>query len=361
MKILVVQDHLRCGGTERQSVSLANAFARAGHSCGLVTFRPGGVLAATVAPGVAHRALQPFDTRLDWFAPGLASHCARFQPDIILCMGRTANCRAGGLQRRLEATAVVATMRTGRPLPFRYRASLWRARAIVANSDDAARKLEAAYALPSTKIAVIRNSLVFPAIEDTKPHLALRQLHGAGPATVVLLCVAMFRPGKNQATLLQIVSRLPRELDWQLWLAGEGTTLPAAKTLATQLGLSDRVKFLGYQADPTPLYAAADVALLASTAESLSNFLIEAQAHGLPAVAFDVGGVRECFIPERTGWAVPPGDADAFLARLQSLLAPGGWSVEAAAMARAFARDGFAPERQSRAYLELFVRLGSVT
>jgi predicted ABC-type transport system involved in lysophospholipase L1 biosynthesis ATPase subunit len=44
MKILIIQDHLRSGGTERQSVLLANAFAAAGHPATLLTFRPGGPL-----------------------------------------------------------------------------------------------------------------------------------------------------------------------------------------------------------------------------------------------------------------------------------------------------------------------------
>ena len=50
MKILIVQDYLRSGGTERQSVLLANAFAAAGHATTLLTFRPGGPLDGTVSP-----------------------------------------------------------------------------------------------------------------------------------------------------------------------------------------------------------------------------------------------------------------------------------------------------------------------
>ena len=46
MKILLVQDYLRSGGTERQTILLANAFRAAGHAASLVTFRPGGALAS---------------------------------------------------------------------------------------------------------------------------------------------------------------------------------------------------------------------------------------------------------------------------------------------------------------------------
>jgi len=93
MKILIVQDHLRSGGTERQSVLLANAFSAAGHATGLLTFRPGGALDSTVSSSVERGSLQKSDRGLDWFAPGLSAAARRFDPEIILCMGRMAKWR----------------------------------------------------------------------------------------------------------------------------------------------------------------------------------------------------------------------------------------------------------------------------
>ncbi len=366
MKILVLQDHLRSGGTERQSVLLANAFAAAGHAVTLLTFRPGGALAATVAANITRQVLQPFDTHLDWFAPGLFGYTKRRAPDVILCMGRMANCYAGGLQKYLPRTTVIATMRTGKILPRLYRRSLHLARHVVANSHEAARVLTAAYAVPAEKIAVIHNSLVFtpdlagaatPPSRPETPRLTLRATQGATPATTILLCVAMFRPEKNQRALISLAARLPRDSDWQLWLAGEGETRPACAALAAQLGLADRVKFLGFQPDPAPLYRAADLAVLTSQSESLPNFLIEAQAHGLPIVADDVGGVSECFLPGETGWAVPPGDPDAFLATLTPVLTDPARRAAIAPKARVFAYESFSPDRQTQRYLDLFARL----
>src|SRR4051812_30294914 len=137
MKILILQDFLRSGGTERQSILLANAFAAAGHATTLLTFRPGGALAATVAPGVTRQSLQPFDFGLDWFAPALHQKVRALEPDVVLCMGRMANCYAGGLQRSLRRTTVVATMRTGKNLPALFRRSLTIVPSVVANSRDA--------------------------------------------------------------------------------------------------------------------------------------------------------------------------------------------------------------------------------
>jgi glycosyltransferase involved in cell wall biosynthesis len=188
---------------------------------------------------------------------------------------------------------------------------------------------------------------------------ALRAKHGATPATTVLLCVAMFRPEKNQRELIEIVAGLPPDADWQLWLAGDGETRPACERLAADLNLGTRVKFLGFTADPAPLYRAADLAVLASQSESLPNFLLEAQAHGLPVVACDVGGVRECFLPGETGWAVPSSDHAAFHSAIAPLISDPAHRATIAPRARTFARESFSPAHQTAAYLELFSRLRS--
>ncbi len=357
MKILVIQDHLRSGGTERQSVLLANACAAAGHEATLVTFRPGGTLADTVAPQVARRVLQPFDLGLDWFAPGLHRAARKIAPDIVLCMGRMANCYAGGLQQARPAAAVIATMRTGKPLPRLFRRSLQLARHVVANSFDARDLLVNRHGVPADKISVLHNSLVFPADTPGTRDDSLRAAHGAGPGTVVLLCVAMFRPEKNQRELVEIAAGLPTQGDWQLWLAGDGPARAECEQLVAARGLQRRVRFLGFHRDPTPFYRAADIAVHASRSESLSNFLIEAQAHGLPAVVYQVQGIAECFIPGTTGWVVPFGDRGAFRTALQPLLADPARRAACAAPARAYARGTFDQARQVEAYLDLFRRL----
>jgi glycosyltransferase involved in cell wall biosynthesis len=366
VKILIVQDYLRSGGTERQSILLANAFAAVGHATTLLTFRPGGPLAATVAAEVTRRALQPFDLGLDWFAPGLIGAVKTISPDVVLCMGRMANCYAGQIQRDASA-AVIATMRTGKALPAMFRRSLGTVRHIVANSRDARDTLVQDHGIPTQKISMIYNSLVFPgeATESPRnvggvpsPRDQLRTHYGATAATTVLLCVAMFRPEKNQCELIEIVAGLPAGFDWQLWLAGDGPARPECEQLATLKKLSGRVKFPGFHANPTALYHAADLAVHASWSEALSNFLIEAQAHGLPAVAYHAQGIEECFIPGTTGWAVARDDRAAFRAVLTRRMHDSAEDRQSAAVAaRAFARETFDPQRQVAAYLQLFQRL----
>ncbi len=360
MKILIFQDYLRSGGTERQSVFLANAFAKEGHETCLTTFRPGGPLAQTIAPAVTHRVLQPFDTHCDWIAPGLCTHLEANPADIILCMGRMANCYGQGIVREVQDrwpnTAVIGTMRTGKKLPWMFRRSLRHVHHVVANSRAAKNHLESHYSIAPEKISVVANSLVFPATPGTDIRSQVRATHGADEHTTVLLDVAMFRPEKNQRELVEIAAKLPLDFPWQLWLVGDGPALESCKKLAQKLSLTDRVKFHRLQRDPTPYYAAADLAVHASYSESLSNFLIEAQAHGLPAIAYNAQGVDECFIPDDTGISIHLGEQAAFCDAIQQLVAPDESRRE---RARTFARNSFDPQKQVKAYLDLFARLTS--
>lgn len=365
MKILVVQDFLRSGGTERQSVLLARGFAEAGHETRLLTFRPGGALdlaPAACPTGLERFSLQKRDTRLDWWAPGLTRHARAWSPAVVLCMGRMANSYAGALQDALPGAAVICTLRTGKPLPRPFRRALPRVQHVVANSHEARTVALTRYALPADHVSVIHNALVFPIAAASPAALdrraAVRLQHGATPETVVLLDVAMFRPEKNQIALVEVVAGLTHVArPVQLWLVGDGPARAACRRRALALGVTDRVRFLGWTADPAPFYGAADLAVHASRRESLSNFLIEAQAHGLPAVACDALGVAETFRPGETGFLIPPDDADAFRAALRTLIDDPARRADFGTAARRFARENFSTATQIGAYLALFQRL----
>lgn len=356
MKILIVQDHLRNGGTERQACLLANAFAQEGHPTALLTFRPGGALQHQTSPAVTRLTLQSRDTGWDWFAPGLVKTAKSWQPDIVLCMGRMANCYGERLTRSLPHACVVATLRTGKALPWFFRRSLHRVHHIVANSQDSRRRLLDTFSLPPDRVSVIYNALVFPPSRGDEAPLARQRVrihYGVSGATPVILSVGMFRPEKNQREIIEGLSEL-RTLPWVLWLAGDGPTRETCQGLVTERGLSDRVRFLGFTPNPSELYVAADVAVLTSQSESLSNFLIEAHAHGLPSVAYAVTGVHEC-----GGIALPPRDRTALVTTLSQLLTDESARRRESTRVLEFAQKTFAPERQTQAYLALFAHLHS--
>lgn len=183
MKILILQDFLRSGGTERQCVLLANAFAAAGHGVTLVTFRPGGALASTIGPAVRRVTLQPFDLGLDWFAPGLLRAVRAAAPDVVLCLGRMANCHGW---RLTSLAPVVATMRTGKSLPAWFRRTLRSSAGVVANSAEARDTVVARTGISTKRVTVIHNSLVFP--PRPAPRGTLDSARGTAPARIRRCC-----------------------------------------------------------------------------------------------------------------------------------------------------------------------------
>lgn len=320
MRVLIIQDYLRCGGTERHSVHLARRLRAEGSETSVLTFRPGGLLAGELAlAGVSHLSLQPLDTGLNILAPGLFRAVRAEQPNVIVCMGRMANCYGGLIQHRFSNIAVIGTVRTGKPLSAPYTWSLRQVSGILTNTHWwRARLIEHGFA--PYKIAVVANELThdWVAKNQTAERIELRRRLAIKPSTVVFLNVADFRRGKRQDHLIEIFSTLDPGWDCQLWLVGSGKEWRRCQRLAERLG-ARRVRLLGHSPDPLPWYAAADVAVSASIEDSMPNFLIEAQMAGLPVIATDFQGVGEALHIGETGFLVAAQDGDALRAMICEL------------------------------------------
>lgn len=356
MRMVLFQDHLRHGGTERQTVRLATAWAQAGEEVTVLTTRPGGALWPRGKVPFTLRALQPFDTGSDLFAPGLGKALREIAPEAIVCMGRVANLYGGHLRRRYPQASLVLTVRTGKRLPWAYRRALLQADLVCANSSWWRHRLQREFGLPPERTALVPNALAFAPLGEgdaAAERERLRGEHGVAADELVLLQVAGLRKGKRHAWLLEQLAAWQAPVPWRLWLVGSGAEEKRLRRQADRLDLAGRVHFVGARSDPRPFYAAADVALTASAEESLPNFVIEAQAHGLPVVAADVAGTAEAFLDGVTGTLVPPGDAPAFHAALAHWAEQPQRRHEAAGRARAFARERFDPARQTAAFLDL--------
>jgi len=95
----------------------------------------------------------------------------------------------------------------------------------------------------------------------------------------------------------EIVSQEKEKLE--LLIIGEGDETEALKRQAGMLNLKDKVHFLGYQSNPYPFIARADILLLASDREGLPNILIESMACGTPVISSDcISGPREILSPQ---------------------------------------------------------------
>lgn len=137
-----------------------------------------------------------------------------------------------------------------------------------------------------------------------------------------ILFVGRLHPQKGLDTLMRAFALLHARLEHPvvLRLVGEGPSEQQLRRLAHELGVSHFVDFAGRREDVTPELDDADVFVLPSRVEGLSNALLEALTAGLPAVVSDIPGNRAVVADGRTGLLVPVEDAVALASALERLL-----------------------------------------
>lgn len=108
----------------------------------------------------------------------------------------------------------------------------------------------------------------------------------------VLLSVGELNKNKNHEIIIRVLSKLTNK-NFIYLICGNGELKEYLKNLAKELGVSDKVKFLGYRKDVLEIYKIADLFLFPSKREGLPVSLIEAIACGVPCVASDVRGNRD--------------------------------------------------------------------
>ena len=125
---------------------------------------------------------------------------------------------------------------------------------------------------------------------------------------------------KNPQVLVETCSLLKkRSIPARLFVAGDGEMLPELKELTAQLGVSDRIHWLGNVPDPKSLLQASDVFLLASVGEAFGLVLAEAMACGVPVVGSRSGSLPEVVDDGRTGLLATPLDASSFADAIERL------------------------------------------
>ena len=168
------------------------------------------------------------------------------------------------------------------------------------------------------KIEVLRNGVDTQCFAP-RPAQALRHALRAGPDPVIL-SVGNLVPEKGHDLVMRAAARIAGAT---LVIVGQGPEHKALITLAQQLGVAERTRFLNNMPQPqlSEHYSAADVLALGSQREGWPNVLLEAMACGTPVVATDVGGVREIVASAAAGRVVAERTVDAFAQGLQDLLA----------------------------------------
>ena len=324
LRLLIVVDSLNVGGAERHVVDLALALHREGH-------------AVTVACSVSGSLAEPLEAARIPVRPLLGRIVKRrvSLPYTQALRKLLARERFDLVHAHIYASAAassLATVGTGVPLVItEHTEALWQGRGgrlfspwmyrrtshVIAVSDAIQRRLVERDGVAPDKITLLPNT-VPPARQTHGDALPLPAELADKPLVGV---VARLQPEKGVASFLRAASHVAREVpEARFVVVGDGPLRKELFGLAEELGVRDRVLFLGFRPDAQALLKLMDVVAVPSVSEGTPLVVLEAMAAGVPVVASRVGGIPGQIQPGRQGILVPPGDAKALGDALLGLL-----------------------------------------
>ena len=330
------------GGAETYFVDLVSALAQAGvDQAAAIRSHPGreAALAATGTPVSTFA----FGGPLDLFtAPKIARLARTSATRVALAwMNRAARHTPKGPWARIGRLGGYYNLKYYRGFDL-----------LVANTEDIADWI-VGQGWPAGQVRYIPNFAQAPADVAAADRAALSTPREAP----LLLAMGRLHEAKAHDVTLNALTRLPEAF---LWIAGAGPEEAKLKALALALGVSDRVRFLGWRNDPSALYRAADVCVFPSRFEPLGNVVIQAWAHGLPVAAAASQGPAALIREGEDGLLVPIDDATALAEAVRRLLDDPMLRIRLAQNGHARVEGEFSQSAVVAQWRDLFADFGAV-
>jgi len=355
LSVFLMTNTLETGGSERQFVTMAKALEREKFCVNLGCLNPIGPFLAEVEGilafpvGGSLYGYQSWRSRLA-LARFLrkkrvaVAHSFDFYSNLLLIPAA----RFAGVPVVLGSHRQLGDLLTKKQ--FRAQNAVFRlCDRVVCNSVAAASRLEQA-GIRKSNLAVIPNGLRAELFGPVAPALP------RDPRMVRIGMISrMNHQVKQHDLFLRVAARLARRLaQVHFVLVGDGPLRPELEALVEQLGLRDRVTFLGDRRDIPAVLASLDISVSASSSESLSNVIMESMAAGIPVVASNVGGNPELVAQGKTGLLFPPGVEEEFAVALETLVLQPELRKQFAASARERAQAEYAIPRVRDRYQDLY-------
>jgi glycosyltransferase involved in cell wall biosynthesis len=301
------------GGAERQVLLLARVFAGRGWRVTVLTLSGRGSPAEMGAVDLRIE-FRTLAMRKGWIDPrGWAAYVRWHKqegPEIVHAHLPHATWFARWIRLLAPVRVLVDTIHTsstgtlGRRLGYRVSQALADRTTCVSRAvADAAQK---AGIVRPENLTVLANGIPLP---PECSRLERIPEHPANSRPFYWIAVGRLSKVKDYPTLLHAFAKLPATA--RLRIAGSGPEEAHLRSLTSQLGIEERVKFLGFQANIQPWLDRSDAFVLSSLWEGLPVSVLEAAASWLPVVATAGAGTAEALIPGVTGLLVPPADASA--------------------------------------------------
>ncbi len=212
--------------------------------------------------------------------------------------------------------------------------------------------------LPAARVRVIPNGVDTDRYQPVELNHDLRAQLRIPRSAPLAGIVAVLRPEKNHEMFLRVAAQVHAEVpDAHFLVIGEGPRRRELESLSAQLGLSQRVHFLGKRPDVPQLLNLLDVFVLTSRMEANPVSILEALACGKPVVATRVGSIPATVLDGQCGYLVAPEDEAGMGARITELLLEPKRARRFGAAGRQHVVENWSVERMVAGYEELFESL----
>jgi glycosyltransferase involved in cell wall biosynthesis len=169
--------------------------------------------------------------------------------------------------------------------------------------------------LSSIETKVIHNGVNIQEINVAKKTEEINDIPLIGFKNILMVGSFDFSK-KNQLYLLEVLKLLPK--NYRLFLVGEGPNLKNVKLEAKNIGILDRLFFLGIRNDVYSLIKSVDLNILSSFHEGLSGFTLESLASGKPFLGSNVEGIKD--IVPNSSYLFENDDAEKLASKIRSIL-----------------------------------------
>lgn len=221
-----------------------------------------------------------------------------------------------GIASWISGAPFVTTRRVD--FPLRHPAMWKRARRVIAISRAVA-DIVVEGGVPQDRVTIIPSGIAVDETRAATP-MGIRHRLGLAPDAMVAANVASLVGHKDHATLLRAAAVLQKSHPALHWVvAGDGPRRHALEALREELGLGQRVHFLGHIPDPVGLIMDANVFVMSSSQEGLGTSVLDAMACGIPVASTAAGGLPDV-LGDGAGLLVPTGDFSALADAVQQIL-----------------------------------------
>ncbi|MCM8812077.1 MAG: glycosyltransferase family 4 protein [Candidatus Omnitrophica bacterium] len=220
--------------------------------------------------------------------------------------------------------------------------------------------------LPGKNVIAIQNGLRLDGqfIQMEVQRAQQRQSLGLTPGDIGVAIIGRLVPWKGQEVYLRALAEVIREHFPVVGLVVGNDTQPGEpylaklKELVRELDIERKVRFVPWQEDIWPVYAAADLVVHASTQpEPFGLVILEAMAAKKPVVATSGGGVKDVVVNEETGLLVEPGDVKEMAEAIKRLICSPGFSAGLVNKAHYRVRNDFTMDRNAAQVMAVYEKL----